>query len=121
MYVWTAVVSFSVAAMAFWPPQVVLAGALVGVVVAAVATMDLMPGVSGPLLGRRNVSGARHARPGLPTTGTHGTRRPAGTAVASGTDTGPSSSDAPGSDAPGSGAGPSAPGGDLGESGAQRP
>lgn len=118
MYVWTAVVSFSVAAMAFWPPQVVLAGALVGVVVAAVATMDLMPGVSGPLLGRRNVPGARHARPGLPTTGTDGTRRPAGTAVAPGTDTGPRSSDAPGS---GPGADPSAPGGDLGEPGAQRP
>ena len=62
MYVWTAAVSFPVAAMAFWPWQGVLLAAVAGVVAAVVVTMDLMPGLSGPLLGRRSVPGARHVR-----------------------------------------------------------
>ncbi|WP_136194348.1 MULTISPECIES: MraY family glycosyltransferase [Actinomyces] len=60
MYVWAGVAAYSVAAMAFFPLSWVLVGAVVGVVLALVVTVDLMPGVRQAWARRLN---ARHARP----------------------------------------------------------
>ncbi|WP_205570138.1 MraY family glycosyltransferase [Actinomyces lilanjuaniae] len=59
MYVWAAAASFPVAAMGFLPLWWVLAGTLVGVVAALVATVDMMPGVRS-MVARH--TGARHVR-----------------------------------------------------------
>ncbi|CAM2803539.1 MraY family glycosyltransferase [Actinomyces slackii] len=59
MYVWAAVASFSVAAMAFIPLHWVLAGAVLGVALALVITIDLMPGLRATVARR---TGARHVR-----------------------------------------------------------
>ena len=61
MYSWTAVAAFSMAAMAFWTVKQVLPGAILGVFVALLITMDLMPGVREWLLHSRQR--ARHAKP----------------------------------------------------------
>ena len=45
MYLWAAVASFPVAAMAFFPLSWVLAGLAIAVLFAFVVTVDLMPGV----------------------------------------------------------------------------
>ena len=59
MYIWTAVGSFSVAAMAFFPLHWVVLGTSAGVLIALVITVDLMPGVRTAMTRR---TGARHAR-----------------------------------------------------------
>ncbi|BDA64943.1 MraY family glycosyltransferase [Actinomyces capricornis] len=59
MYIWTAVGSFSVAAMAFFPMHWVVLGAAVAVIIGVVVTVDLMPGVRSAMTRR---TGARHAR-----------------------------------------------------------
>ena len=59
MYVWAALISFSCAAMAFFPLPAVLVGAVVGVVAALAITVDMMPGVRQSWARRL---GARHVR-----------------------------------------------------------
>ena len=61
MYVWAALISFSCAAMAFFPLPAVLAGAGVGVVVALAITADMMPGLRQAWARRL---GARHVGKG---------------------------------------------------------
>ncbi|MDO4900294.1 MraY family glycosyltransferase [Actinomyces sp.] len=63
MYVWAAVAAYSVAAMAFFPPTRVLVGVAVGVGLALVVTVDLMPGVRQAWVRRLGARPARHARP----------------------------------------------------------
>ena len=62
MYVWSAVASFSVAALAFLPGRVVALGALAATAVAAVLTIDLMPGFGRRNRGARPRHGATRAR-----------------------------------------------------------
>ena len=45
MYVWAALISFSCAAMAFFPLRNVLVGAGVGAIAVLVVTADMMPGL----------------------------------------------------------------------------
>ncbi|WP_083090162.1 MraY family glycosyltransferase [Actinomyces vulturis] len=59
MYTWTAVASFSLAAMAFFTPGQVATGTCVGVVIAVIITWDLMPGMRENVGARTEVC-ARH-------------------------------------------------------------